>query len=403
MERPLYLDLWAELARAKAMVFLAGPRQTGKTTLAKAIAEQFPASVYWNWDVRSDRAKLLKDFSFFTYVDRKDDRPPLIIFDEIHKYRRWKNYLKGTCDAFAKDYRFLVLGSGRLNVYQKGGDSLAGRYYLMSLWPLTLAELGGRRRSFAEFRRDLLAPVPEEGLQSLWEKLHSLSGFPEPYLSGSVETYRRWSNAYHQQLIREDIRDATDLKRLDDLEALSLLLPSRVGNPLSMESLARDIEVSFKSIRSWIEVFERFFICFRLQPWSERIARGLKKQSKLYLYDYPQIEPSAARFENMVALELRRAVSTWNEWGWGTFDLFFVRNKDGQEADFLLTERRKPLLLIEAKESDVEISDALMKFQSRLQVPALQLVNRSGIYRRFSQGQQAVAVMSAGRWLAGLP
>ncbi len=286
---------------------------------------------------------------------------------------------------------------------KKGGDSLAGRYNLFSLWPLTLAELGGRRRSLKDFRSDPARPVSEEGLQDLWERLGRLSGFPEPFLAKKPEIYRRWSSTYHQQLIREDIRDATDLKRIDDLEALAFLLPSRVGSPLSMESLSRDIEVSFKSIRSWIETLERFYICFRIYPWSRKIVRGLKKQGKLYLYDAPQIESRAALFENMVAMELRRAVSMWNEWGWSAFDIFYVRDKDGNEADFLLTENRKPFLLIEAKESETDAAGPLLKFQSQLKIPALQLVNRAGIYRRFARNGMPVTIVSAPRWLAGLP
>ena len=187
------------------------------------------------------------------------------------------------------------------------------------------------------------------------------------------------------------------------MEALSILLPSRVGSPLSIESLARDLEVSFNTVRSWIEVFERFFLCFRLPPWTRKIQRGLKKQTKIFLIDYAQIESSSARFENMVALELQRAVSTWREWGWGTFDLFYVRNKDGHEVDFLITDNRKPWLLIEAKESDTELAPALTRFQDQLHIPAIQLVNRPGIARRFKRGALEAGIFTASQWLSGLP
>lgn len=404
MDRSLYLRLWDELSRAKSMIFLSGPRQVGKTTLAKAIATRFPASLYFNWDVRDDRARLLKDPSFFAQLDNPGTGRALVVLDEIHKYRKWKNYLKGTYDAHADRFQFLVLGSGRLAIYQKGGDSLAGRYFLFSLWPLTVAELADRRRTLEELRRDPIGtPGASPEVESVWTRLSQLSGFPEPYLSESPDHYRRWSSAYAHQLIREDIRDATELKRLDDVEALSLLLPSRVGSPLSIESLARDLEVSFNSVSSWLEVFERFWLCFRLRPWATRIQRSLTKPTKLFLMDYPQIESSSARFENMVALELQRAVSSWNEWGWGAFGLFYVRNKDGQEVDFLITERRKPWLLIEAKESETELAPALARFQDQLQVTALQLVNRPGIARRFKRGTLEAGVMTASQWLACLP
>ena len=404
MERPLYLKLWQELSKNKAMVLLSGPRQAGKTTLAKTLSDSFPASLYFNWDIREDRAKLLKDPSFFTRLDNPGPGPALVILDEIHKYRRWKNYLKGIYDAHAEHFHFLVLGSGRLTLYQKGGDSLAGRYFPFSLWPLTLAELANRRRSLTDLKHDPLGtPESTEGLDALWDRLATLGGFPEPYLSASQDHYRRWSSSYAQQLIREDIRDATDIKRLDDVETLAFLLPPRVGSPLSIERLSGELEVSFNTTKAWIETFERFFLCFRLRPWVGKIYRGLKKQSKLYLYDYPQIESSAARFENMVALELKRAVSLWNEWGWGSYDLFYVRNKDGAECDFLLTEHRKPWLLIEVKEAETDLAPALVKFQDQLQIPALQLVNRPGICRRFKRGALEVGILSAPHWLSGLP
>jgi len=404
MERPLYRALAQALARSKAMVFMSGPRQAGKTTLAKAVAGGYPASLYFNWDIREDRVRLLDNPSFFTALDNPSAEAPLIVLDEIHKYRRWKNYLKGIYDAHADRYRFLVLGSGRLNIFQRGGDSLAGRYFMFSVWPFTIAELMNRRRSIEDLRRDPLdSPPPDERGGHLWKQLGERSGFPEPFLADTPEVYRRWSSSYHQQLIREDIRDATDLKRLDDLEALSLLLPSKAGSPLSIESLARDIEVSFKTVQAWMETLERFYLCFRLRPWFHKIARGLKKQAKLYLYDYPQIESAAARFENMVAVELWRAVSHWNEWGWGVYDLLYIRNKDGQEVDFLITERRRPWLLIEAKEAETEVAPALLKFQERLKIPALQLVNRPGVSRRDLRGGMNISVRTASDWLSGLP
>lgn len=404
MDRGLYRGIWQELSRGKAMVFLAGPRQSGKTTLARLIAGGFANSVYFNWDISSNKKLLIENPAFFQDVNLKDATAPLVILDEIHKYRRWKNYLKGVYDGFGDRYRFLVLGSGRLNVFQKGGDSLAGRYFLFSLWPFTLAELGGRRRSFKDFVNDPLVPVDgERRLEILWRKLSALSGFPEPFLSAKETHYRRWSTGYHQQIVREDIRNMMAVREIDAIETLFAVLPSRVGSPLSMASLSRDLQVSFNSIRNWLYVFDAFFLTLRLSPWEKRITRAITKEKKVYLYDYASIADPAAKFENMTAIELSRAVSNWNDLGLGSFDLHYIRNKEKEEVDFLVTSNREPKLLIESKLSDDHASKSLLKFQSVLNVPAVQLVNKPGVHKLLSNGKQRLLIISATRWLASLP
>lgn len=403
-DRKLYIKLWQELAGHKAMVFLVGPRQAGKTTLARMIAQGFSNPVYFNWDLVTNKRLLIESPTFFEKIDRKDETAPLVIFDEIHKYRKWKNYLKGVYDQFSDGYKFLVLGSGRLDVFQKGGDSLAGRYFQFNLWPFTLAELVDARRPFGEFVKDPQRVPKEKGaIETIWNQLARFSGFPEPYLSGKETVYRRWSRNYHRQLIREDIRNTTEIKNIDETEILFSLLPSKVGSPLSLDSLARDLQVSFKTIRNWLTVFESFFLTFRIAPWTRKISRAITKERKLYLYDYAVIQDPAARFENMVALELLRAVSNWNDWGRGDFSIHYVRNKDKEEVDFLIAQDAKPLLLVECKFSEESVSKGLLKFQGMLDIPAVQLVNKPGVYRSISTGQHKVLIVTASRWLAGLP
>jgi predicted AAA+ superfamily ATPase len=403
--RDLYVNIWRELAAEKSMVFLAGPRQSGKTTLAHIISGSFTNTLYFNWDIPEHRARLIGNPTFFEAVERKDPSTPLIIFDEIHKYKEWKNYLKGVYDQFHEDYQFLVSGSGRLDIYQKGGDSLAGRYYLFHLWPFTVAELGRRKVAIEDWLREPLKISVEEKekLREIWSGLSALSGFPEPYLSSRVTTYRRWTNAYSQQLIREDVRDLTGIKSIGDLEILYLLLPSKVGSPISIPSLAGDLRVSYNSVRSWLGVFERFFLIFGIGPWTHKIARAIQKERKIYLFDSPKIEEPSARFENMVALELWRAVTSWNDMGYGLFSLHFIKNKEQQEVDFLIAKERKPFLLVEAKLADTEVSLALKKFQRTLKIPAVQLIEESEGYRVFSNEGQSILVAPAYQWLSQLP
>lgn len=405
MDRPLYIRLWEELSAGKSMVFLSGPRQAGKTTLARQIASGFTNSQYFNYDLAEDKRKLLDDPQFFRHMPRKDTSVPLVIFDEIHKHRVWKNYLKGIVDVFGGEYKFLVLGSGRLDQYQRGGDSLAGRYFLSNIWPLTLAELAGNPFPFEEFLRDplLLREKETAGSRESWLNLEKLSGFPEPFLSGRIEHFRRWERAYRKQVILEDIRDQTALRHIDTVDSLYTLLLDRVGSPLSMESLARDLQVPSKTIKQWIEVLERFFLIFRISPWTRRINRAITKEKKAYALNPAIVTSDGARFENMVALELLRAVSNWNDWGRGDFSLHYLRDKEKDEVDFLVSEKNRPLFLVECKLSDDHLPKGLLKFQAALKVPAISLVGKSGVFKRSMNQGHPVLTVSASWWLQGLP
>lgn len=403
--RTPYIKIWQDIAADKSMIFLAGPRQAGKTTLARIISDSFTNSLYFNWDIAEHRTDFMRDPLFFEKIELRDSSTPLIVLDEIHKYKDWKNYLKGVYDQFHDKYQFLITGSGRLDLYQKGGDSLAGRYFLFHLWPFTISELGKSNRQIDQFLKNPLQIEMEntEELKGIWSGLSELSGFPESYLSGKKTTYRRWSNIYSQQLIREDIRDLTGLKSVLDMETLYYLLPSRIGSPISAPSLARDLKVSYNSIQSWLSVFERFFLCFSIGPWTQKIARAIQKERKVYLWDTPRIKEPAARFENMVALELYRAVTAWNDMGYGRFSLHFIKNKEQQEVDFLIANDGEPIVLVEAKLSDTEPSQALRKFQGVLKKPAIQLVEKSEGYQMIPNGDQYILVTAAYQWLSGLP
>ena len=405
LPRKPYIQAWQELAQEKGMIFISGPRQCGKTTLATIIASSFTNSLYFNWDIPEHRTRFLRDHRFFEGVERKDATAPLIIFDEIHKYRDWKNALKGIYDEFHGEYRFLVTGSGRLDLYQRGGDSLAGRYFLFHLFPLTVAELGGRQRSFEEFRRmPLWISMDGAGeAQAAWESLSELTGFPDPYLSGRKTTWRRWSQTYARQLVREDIRDLAGIKSVQEMETLYLLLPTKVGSPLSVPSLAGDLKASYNSVRNWLDVFERFYLTFSIATWTGRIARAIQKERKIYLWDYAQIHDPAARFENMVAAELQRAIVLWNDLGYGRFSLHFVRDKNKREIDFLIVDEGTPFLLVEAKLGDIEPAKALKFFQEQLGAPAVQLTGGGDSYRLSGSRERQILVAPAAAWLSHLP
>ena len=405
IDRPLYTALRENLAEEKTMVFMAGPRQAGKTTLARMIADGYANQVYFNWDVVPDRARLLRNPYFFEAVERRDGSRPMVVLDEIHKYRGWKNYLKGVYDRFHAEFEFLVTGSGRLDVYRKGGDSLAGRYAMFHLWPFTLAELVRRQATMLEFWHDPLAVAMDgdRSAEQAWRRLAEFSGFPEPYVRAGARPYRRWSAAYHSQLIREDLRDLTGIVSIGSVETLFSLLPERVGSLLSVTGLAEDLKVAYNTVRTWLDALERFYLVFSIAPWTRHVARATQKAKKLYLLDYAIIDDRAARFENMVAVELLRAVTMWNDRGDGPFGLHFVRNKEKQEVDFLVTEKRRPRLLVETKATDLAVDRTLLRFQDQLGVPAVQLTDEGATYRRVSHGHNGVLAAPAWMWLPRLP
>ena len=406
--RVLYKELWGELSVDKPMVMLAGPRQSGKTTFAREIvARDFSDVVYFNWDLAKDKRRFIADPAFFSKESRSSiSSRPLVILDEIHKYRDWKNYLKGIYDQFAGEYQFLVTGSGRLEFSRKAGDSLAGRFLKFHIFPFTLAELSSRRRTLKDFMSNPLegfddAPAGETArtFKSLWE----LSGFPEPFIKGKKSFWSTWSAAYGQQIVRDDLRTVADIRNLDTVETLFALLPSRVASPLSMNNLAGDLQVAFDTVKNWLLLFDSFYLTFRISSWTQKISRSILKEKKIYLFNFPVIDDEAARFENLAALEFLRAVEAWNDHGWGNFSLHYLRNKDKQEVDFLIAENNRPFLLAEAKLSDDAPSASLYTFQKLLNVPAVQLVKKDGVKKVYRNGKNSILVVTAHRWLSALP
>lgn len=404
--RKQYIGLWEELVKEKSLIFLAGPRQAGKTTLAKHISSSFVNHTYFNWDIISDKKKIIEDPVFFQGINRLDDSNPLVVFDEIHKYKDWKNYLKGIFDEFHQEYYFLVSGSGRLDLYKSGGESLAGRYLMFHLFPFTVSELSHNKRSWKEFVRDPLQGFKinkPDATAAIWSRLSELSGFPEPYLKQKRSFWVQWSANYHKQIIREDIRDMSGIKKINELEILYSLLPSKIGSPLSINSLAGDVGAAFDSVKNWISLFERAYLLFRISPWNKRITRAIKKEQKAYIFDHPLVTDPGSRFENMVAVELYRSVARWNEKGLGIFSLHYIRNKEKQEVDFLICDNNKPWLMIEAKNGSELYSQSLQLFQSKLNIPAVQLVNREKIYKIKRNGDNRTLMTTAHEWLSSLP
>lgn len=363
-------ELLRLLEDERKMAFISGPRQAGKTTLVRhLLGRAAQAGNYFNWDVESHRKAILRHPEGFW--DAAGAVRARIALDEIHKYPRWKRFLKGLYDSAGARTDILVTGSGRLDVYQRGGDSLLGRYGLHRLHPFTLGEMLAPDRACVrapqEFWRLAATGVPPPpGAERALAQLECLTGFPEPLFSGSESRLRRWRRARHHLVIREDLRDLTRIRDIGLVEALAALLPERVGSPLSLNALSEDLGVAFGSVRTWVEALARLYYLFELRPYAGRLARTLRREAKVYLFDFSEIEDPGARFENLVALHLLKLRDAWNDWGLGDYELHYVRDKEKREVDFLLTESRRPCLLLEAKLAAQDVSPSVLYFRERL-------------------------------------
>lgn len=403
-KRTYYESIWKAFDCQKPMVMIAGPRQTGKTVLAKTLAAAEASSAYFNYDIPADKTRLAESPAFFERMDRREGEHPLVVLDEIHKYRDWKNYLKGIYDGYSADYRFLITGSGRLDFFHQRGDSLAGRYLRFHMFPFTLGELfaaGPREAGPADEMIELPGAHARDAEDTL-QILMRCGGFPEPFLRGTETSYRRWAATYHQQIVRSDIRDAFAVRDIDAMETLYTLMIPRVGSPISISQLVDPLKASHKTVDSWLSVFERLLLVFRVRPYFRRITRSILKAPKFYFYDVCRAGEEAKRFENLVAVELKRATTNWTEYGLGEFDLNYLRNKEQEEVDFLVTRGNAPLFLVEAKTGNDSPASSLVKFQNMLHVPAVQLVRRSGVSRVFHNGSDRILVVSASAWLSNL-
>ena len=391
------------------MAFIAGPRQVGKTTMCRMLAHARKSDdLYFNWDDPVFRASIIK--SPFASVDafrQKNKGRPLAVYDEIHKYPRWKQYLKGLYDTRKDRLDIVVTGSGRLDFYQRGGDSLLGRYLQYRMHPLSVRELS--RPAFAKSNYDsadtvrelLTCDASDTTANQALENLMRWGGFPASQVRKNDRLWRLWIKERKRLLVRDDIRDLTNAHDISHIETLMALLPERIGSPLSCNALAGDIGVSQPTIANWIGYFERLYYLYRVPPYSRKLARAIRKDRKVYLWDWSELENEGTRFENLVASHLLKWCDFTDNFGFPPLALHFIRDKDKREVDFLLTLENKPWLLVEAKLSETTPDAGLNYFGDRLAIKHRILV----VCRRLPKNGSAagVRVMDAASFLGRLP
>jgi hypothetical protein len=390
MDRPRYLEPVVRADLEGKMVLLGGPRQVGKTTLARRVLRSWESGVYLSWDNREDRGEIR--------AARWPGGSALVVLDELHKWRGWKSWLKGEFDKHRERLRLLVTGSARLDLYRRGGDSLQGRYHHHRLHPFSYAEAAPRRvPSVASPGHEL--DLPSGGDQDLVESLLQYGGFPEPFLAGSPRTLRRWQKERLDRFFREDVRDLEPVRDLSTFQLLADLLPDRVGSLLSLNALREDLEVSHRAVTHWMDVLETMYHVFRLRPFAGHRSRLLGKMPKAYLWDSSLVPTRAARFENLVASHLLKLCHFLEDTEGHPTELRYLRDREGREIDFLVMAGRKPWFLVEAKVSETRVDPAVVLFKERLGVPwAYQVTLEGG--RDFVQ--DGVRVVPANRFLGGL-
>lgn len=403
MDRYICKDIMDLALKRNKMAFISGPRQVGKTTLSKSYQKAFDQFIYKNWDESTFRKmwtmspnSIQEEFSL-----AKEKESKLVVFDEIHKSKSWKQKIKGIYDELNEEFMIIVTGSARLNIFKKGGDSLMGRYLSFRLHPLSYGEItDSKKLSPEEWKKSLFKKSNKSYEQAPLLKLFKFSGFPEPFFANSEKILRIWRKGRNEKIVREDLRDLSRLPELSQVEMLTSLLPMKIGSPLSVQSLREDLEVSHDTVSRWLRYLNELFYFFEIKPWTKSVPRSLKKEGKIYLYDWTEIEDVGPRFENLVACHLIKACHYWTDTGEGDFDLFYLRNKEKQEIDFVIIKDKKPWLCFEVKVSDTSIDHKVAdKFVGYLKCPYVQIVQSEEIWR--ADGEKLV--ISAARAFAGLP
>lgn len=353
-----YLSSFIKEDLAKKMVFIGGPRQVGKTTFAQGLLKKYHDThpAYLNWD-RDDHRIIIREKSWST-------KEPLIIFDEIHKFKNWRSFIKGIYDTLKNTHSFLITGSAKLDLLRKGGDSLLGRYHYYRMHPYSLTELG--------FNKENL------------EKLFVRGGFPEPLTDQTDRTLKRWHVQRLDRLVRIDLRDFSLIRDLEKIHQLAEELPNRVGSPLSIKNLSQDLEVDHKTAKNWVSTLENLYYCFTISPYGESKFRAVKKEQKLYLWDWSQVEDEGLRFENMMACHLLKYCHFHEDVYGERMELRFIRDTDKREVDFVVIKNKKPIFAVECKLKNENVSPHILYIKDRSKIPMFYQVSLNGSSRSVS-------------------
>jgi predicted AAA+ superfamily ATPase len=375
---------------SRQMRLIAGPRQSGKTTIAKNLLNLSQCQkFYYNWDKKEIRDRYRKETDILAkdILDFPSPEDYWICFDEIHKMPKWKDILKDFFDTYEDKVHFIVTGSARLDMFRKSGDSLVGRYFMFKLNPLILSEVLSKNVATVLPEKDANKQIEKyisdkKYEQAVMESMLKFSGFPEPLLKGNALFSKKWHNNYGERIVKEDLRDLSSIHQLEKVMDVMNILPSRIGSPLSINSIKEDLGLNFNTVKNYIYYLILTYVLFEISPYQKRKSRLVQKERKVYFYDYAMISSEAEKFENFVALELKARIDLWNDFSEDHYGLNFVRTRDGKETDFLITRNSKPFFLCEAKLSAVNI-DRHHYLHAKLlsDIPFVQVVKKPGVLK----------------------
>lgn len=337
-----YLQTSLEKDLKKKMVLLAGPRQSGKTTLAKSLCSR--KGYYLNWDIQKDR-KIIRDVA---WPKDKD----LVVLDEFHKAPKWKNILKGLADEYHNKPALLITGSARLETFRNSGDALTGRHYLYRLHPMDLWESSIMDKKTSQKERI--------------QKLLSAGGFPEAYFHPKDADRLRKDRM--EIVVKEDLIELSRIHAWRGPSDLLEILRDHVGQSIGYDSFTKDLGASAPTIKNWIMLLEKLYLIFLVPPYFKNVSNSIRKEKKAYFYDSAAAYDSTmgAQIENLVASSLLKFCHFKQDTLGENWELFYLRDKQKHEVDFVLTKNKKVDTLIEVKKSEDRISTGFRYFHDRL-------------------------------------
>jgi len=358
-------------------VFLTGPRQAGKTTLALEIAKEFKHPVYLDC-YNSDDLKVIEAKNWAQGTD-------LVILDEIHKVDKWESYLKALLKDKDDGLKLLVLDSTATftsEQLQKAFPNL--RAY--TLFPLSFSEL------------------LEAGCKVDIDKLMFRGAFPDAFFAEEDMAARKWRTQNTDNLLHREIFDFKKFGNFKTLGQCFEKLKTLVGQPVSFNALSKELGVISSTVQRYIVLFEQLNLIFRISPFAGNgqqctIARALTKRPKIYFYDTGLVEGNKeAKFENVMALSLFRHTLALREYQGLDAGLYYIRTKDGLSVDFCIVENTNIKYIAEARVGETEISRYLNYFCWKYNLQGKQIVRAL----KQEKKEDHIELLNAENFLKGL-